>query len=111
MSQPSTQARGDTAHQYRRYGLFGGAVVGAVAGLLGSGPNFHEWAATQSIAVVLGFTLLIALIGHFFLALVLGAFTGVSTLSDEQEEEEEEENDPVKRETPGISAGSSDDGD
>ena len=86
-------------------------MVGAVAGLLGSGPNFHEWAATQSIAVVLGFTFLIALIGHFFLALVLGAFTGVSTLSDEQEEEEEEENDPVKRETPGISAGSSDDGD
>lgn len=83
--------------------------MGAVAGLLVSGPNFHEWAATQSIAVVLGFTLVIALIGHFFLALVLGAFTGVSTLSDEQEEEEED--DPVKRETPGISAGSSDDGD
>ena len=89
--------------------------MGAVAGLLVSGPNFHEWAATQSLAVVLGFTLVIALIGHFFLALVLGAFTGVSTLSDEQEEEEEEEeeeeNDPVKRETPGISAGSSDHGD
>jgi len=107
MNQLSTQASGDTAHRYRRYGLFGGAAVGAVAGILVSGPNFHEWAATQSLAVVLGFTLVIALIGHFFLALVLGAFTGVSALSDEPEEE----NDPVKRETPGISAGSSDDGD
>lgn len=107
MNQLGTQARGDTTHRYRRYGLFGGAAVGAVAGRLVSGPNFHEWAATQALAVVLGFTLVIALIGHFFLALVLGASTGVCALSDEQEEE----NDPVKRETPGISAGDGNDGD
>jgi len=84
MNQLSTQARGCTPHRYRRYGLVGGAALGVVAGLLVSGPNFHEWAATQSLAVALGFTLVIALIGHFFLALVLGASTGVCALSDEQ---------------------------
>lgn len=107
MNQLNTQARGDTAHRYRRYGLFGGAAVGTVAGVLVNGPNFHVWAATQSLAVILGFTVVIALSGNFFFALVLGASTGVSALSDEQEEE----NDSVKRETTGISAGNGNDGD
>lgn len=81
--------------------------MGAIAGVLVSGPNFHVWAAAQSLAVIVGFTVGSALIGHFFLALVFGAFVGGGAWNDEQEVE----HDPAKRETTGISAGNGDDSD
>ena len=76
-------------------------------GVLVSGPNFHEWAAAQSLAVIVGFTVGSAVIGYFFLALVFGASAGVATGGDEQEDER----DPDKRETTGVAVESADDGD
>ncbi|WP_141514147.1 hypothetical protein [Ramlibacter sp. WS9] len=87
MNPHSTQSSKDILRRYRSYGLFGGAAVGAVVGVLVSGPNFREWAATQSLAVIAGFMVGIALIGYFFLAQVFGASTGGDALNNDREEE------------------------
>jgi hypothetical protein len=107
MNQHSTHVAKDIVRRYRRYGLFGGAAVGALVGVLVSGPNFHEWATAQSLAVIAGCATGSALIGYFFLALVIGSSTGVGALDDDQEEV----HGPVVRETTGIGAESGGDGD
>lgn len=107
MNPHSTQAPRDIVRRYRSYGLFGGAAVGAVAGVLLSGPNFHVWAAAQSLSVIVGFAVGGALIGHFFLTLLFGAATGADALNEVQEEEHE----PARGETTVISAGNGNDGD
>ena len=106
MNLHSTQASKDILRRYRSYGLFGGAAVGAVVGILVSGPNFHEWAAAQSLSVIAGFTLGSALIGHFFLAPVLGASSGAEGGDNEQEEE----HGSPRREATSIDAGNGNDG-
>jgi hypothetical protein len=107
MNQHSTQAPRDIVRRYRSYGLFGGAALGAVVGVLVSGPHLHEWAAAQSLAVIAAFTVGIAFVGYFFLAQVIGASTGVGAWNDEQEEER----DPARSEAIGISAENGNDGD
>ena len=107
MNQHSTHTPRDTGRRYRSYGLFGGAALGVVVGVLVSGPNLHEWAAAQSLAVIAGFTVGIAFIGYFFLAQVIGASSGVGAWNDEQEEER----DPARSEATGISAENGNDGD
>lgn len=87
MNQHNTHAAKDIIRRYRSYGLFGGAAVGALVGVLVSGPNFHEWATAQSLAVIAGCAAGSAFMGYFFLALVFGASTGVGALNDDQEEE------------------------
>lgn len=82
-----TQASRDIVRRYRSCGFFGGAAVGAVIGVLVSGPNFHEWAAAQSLAVIAGFTVTLSLIGYFFLAQMFGASTSGGTENNEEEEE------------------------
>ena len=110
MSPLSTPASKDIVRRYRGYGLFGGVTVGAVVGVLVSGPNFTEWGAAQSLAVIGGFTVTSALIGYFFLAQLYGASAGAGVWYDGQEEEEEE-NAPARRETTGIGSGGGHDGD
>jgi hypothetical protein len=107
MNQHPALAPKDIVRRYRSRGLFGGAAVGAVVGLLVSGPNFHEWAAAQSLAVIVAFAVGSAAIGYFFLALLFGASTSAGSSNDEQDEE----HDRPKMETTDISAGNGNDGD
>jgi hypothetical protein len=107
MNPHSTQAPRDIVRRYRSYGLFGGAAVGAVVGVLVSGPNFHDWAAAQSLAVIAGFAVGSALIGYLFLAQVFGVSTGV----DAWDNEHEEEHGPARREAAGVGAEDGNDGD
>ena len=107
MSQHSTHTVKDNVRRYWSCGLFGGAAVGTSVGVLVSGPNFHKWETTQSLAVIAGCAACSALIGYFFLALVFGALTGVGALNDD----EEEEHGPVVRDTTAIGAERGSDGD
>lgn len=40
--------------KYQGYGLFAGASLGIVIGILLSGPHFFEWSAGESLEVILG---------------------------------------------------------
>ena len=107
MNNQTTQARVDIVRRYRHYGLWGGATLGAIVGFLVSGPHFHEWATAQSLAVIVGFTAGIAMIGYLFLTLVLGASAGAGTEGDGHEYGRDSE----KTETTGIAVESANDGD
>lgn len=62
--------------RYRACGLFGGATLGSVIGVLVSGPNFFVWSPAQSVGVIAGMAAGLAAIGYFFVGLVVGGFTG-----------------------------------
>ena len=66
----------------RKY-LFGGLVVGLLVGLLISGPNFHVWPASTSLAVMVGCTALGAFIGSFVVAFVVNSAIGGSGLASD----------------------------
>jgi len=103
MNKRNTQGLSGTVRPYKSYGLLGGAALGAVFGVLVSGPHFSEWAAAQSLAVIVGFTALSAFIGYYFLALVLGA--SVNGAFGDPEHEEDEAPGPARSEVTSIGGG------
>ena len=62
--------------QYKTYGFFGGAAFGGVAGILVSGPNFYVWPASQSVGVIAGLTVGMAIIGYLFFGFIIGGSAG-----------------------------------
>jgi len=65
-----TQA-GPVVRRYETYGLVGGLAIGALLGVLYSGPNFHAWPAAISLLIVFGSAAIGGVVG--FLAIWIGA--------------------------------------
>ncbi|WP_298209764.1 hypothetical protein [Acidovorax sp.] len=86
MNVRSSQAPQNTVGRYKIYGLFGGGVLGSVIGVLASGPNFFVWSPAQSIGVVAGLTMGMAVIGYFFAGLVVGDSAGDGASAEGQKE-------------------------
>ena len=76
MSVRSSHAPTNAIGGFQTYGLFGGAALGGVVGVLVSGPNFFVWSPVQSIGVIAGFTIGAAAIGYLFVGLAAGGFAG-----------------------------------
>ena len=76
MSVRSSQAPKNTIDKYQTYGLFGGAALGGVVGVLVSGPNFFVWTPAQSIGVIAGFAIAAAAIGYLLAGLAVGGLAG-----------------------------------
>jgi hypothetical protein len=72
----SSQAPANTIGRYKTYGLFGGAALGSVVGVLVSGPNFFVWSPAQSVGVIVGLAVGVGVIGYLFIGLVVGGFAG-----------------------------------
>jgi hypothetical protein len=62
--------------RYSRQGLFAGALVGLLVGVLVAGPNFYYWAAGQSSLVVFGSMLLGAVLSRLATGLALAFMSG-----------------------------------
>lgn len=60
----------------KAYGLFGGAALGSIVGVIVSGPNFFVWSPFQSVGVIAGLAAGMAMIGYLFIGLVVGGFAG-----------------------------------
>jgi hypothetical protein len=86
MKSLGSQESKETIHRFRRYGLFGGAALGVLVGVLVSGPHFAEWAAAQSLAVIGGFMGGTALFGYLLLPQLSGALAGDGHAGSEQDE-------------------------
>lgn len=69
--------------RHKTYGLFGGAALGSVFGVLMSGPNFFVWSPLKSLGVIAGCAVGVALIGYFFIGLIVGGFAGDGAWADE----------------------------
>lgn len=76
MSVRSSQVPTNTTGRYQTYGLFGGAALGGVVGVLVSGPNFFVWTLAQSIGVIAGSVIGAAAIGYLFVGLAVGGLAG-----------------------------------
>lgn len=76
MNARSPQAPANAIGRYKTYGLFGGAALGSVVGVLMSGPNFFVWAPAQSVGLIGGLAVGMGLIGYLFVGLVVGGFAG-----------------------------------
>lgn len=76
MSVRSSQAPSNTISRFRTYGLFGGAALGGVVGVLVSGPNFFVWSPAQSIGIIAGLAIGAATIGYLFVGLAAGGLAG-----------------------------------
>jgi hypothetical protein len=60
------------SRNYARYGLVGGFGIGAILGVLVSGPHFYEWSAGVSLGVICGSAVAIAGVGWFASSFVGG---------------------------------------
>ena len=76
MSVPSSQAPTKTIGRFRTYGLFGGAALGGVVGVLVSGSNFFVWSPAKSIGVIAGLAIGAAAIGYLLVGLAAGGLAG-----------------------------------
>lgn len=85
MESPSTQASNSAVGRYRSYGLFGGAALGGVSGVLVSGPNFFVWSVAQSVGAIVGLAAAVALIGWLFAGLVVGGLVAGGTWAGTQD--------------------------
>ncbi|TWO69818.1 hypothetical protein FN976_18550 [Caenimonas sedimenti] len=76
-----------TIRRFKGYGLFGGATLGVLVGILVSGPHSPEWSVVLSLAVVGGFGCGGALIGYLILPQLSGALAGGGSSNPEQEDD------------------------
>ena len=76
MNLRNSPAPANAIGRYKTYGLFGGAALGSVVGVLVSGPNFFVWSPAQSVGVIVGLAVGMAVIGYLFIGLVVGGFAG-----------------------------------
>jgi len=59
--------------KYESYGLIAGLGLGSLAGTMVSGPNFHDWSAIVSLAVILGGGAAGAAIGYLAVSIAYGS--------------------------------------
>ena len=69
----SNRRAAPVVERYRSIGLFGGLLVGGVAGVMVAGPFLHEWSFLKSAVTVLGCFSLGGLLGYGAAALVIGS--------------------------------------
>jgi hypothetical protein len=69
-------AGSQVSRRYARYGIFGGFGIGAIIGVLVSGPHFYEWSSGLSLAVIFGSAVAVAAIGWFASSIVGGMLSG-----------------------------------
>lgn len=65
-----------TLRTYAQFGAMGGLGLGAIAGIVASGPHFHEWEASQSLTVIAVAAATGAGVGWMAIRLVVGSLLG-----------------------------------
>ena len=83
MNLRSSSAPTNVSGRYKTYGLFGGAVLGSVVGVLASGPNFLVWSPAQSVGVIAGLAVGMAATGYLFIGLIFGGMAGAGASEGE----------------------------
>lgn len=71
---------------YAQRGLFVGAFMGLLVGVLVAGPRFYDWAVTQSVLVMFGAALVGAVVGRLAAALALSFMFGGAAAEESDEE-------------------------
>ena len=71
--------------KYAELGALGGLGLGAVAGILASGPYFHEWELSQSLSVIVSAAAVGSGVGWLAIRLILGSLLGGAAESSGEE--------------------------
>jgi hypothetical protein len=71
---PNHQAekKDSTVKAFDNYGSIYGFLLGAIAGVLLTGPNFQVWTLFEAVLTILGGGVIAGAIGHFALLMALG---------------------------------------
>lgn len=66
------RSEGEPLQRYKRCGLLGGLGVGLLSGIFIGGPNFHTWPVSTVLYVIVGSSVIGALMGCLAIAIIVG---------------------------------------
>jgi hypothetical protein len=74
----SFEHKAEVLRRYQGYAIWGGAVVGGIASLIGAGPHFQDWSSPLATwgLIAAGCGAVGALVGYLFFSIVVGSQAG-----------------------------------